>query len=311
MEPFRQGKFAELPAQPRVPHGFFAIPERRVSVRTEAFGETSASLRVAGTGPPLLLVHGLMTTAYSWRYVFAPLAERFTVYAVDLPGAGRTTVEHTNGPYTPENLGEWLHGLVHALGIAGCAVVGNSMGGYLTMVWALTHPQDLSRLVVLHSPAAPIPRLWALWGGMRLPGARGLLGALVGGEDRALRWAHRNVHYWDESLKSLEEAREYGAPLATPAGLDGFFGHLRDTMDVRALGRFRDTLLGRRARKEPFPVPLLLVYARRDPMVPPEIGARLAEWLPEARLAWLDEASHFAHVDASARFLEVIDPFLA
>ena len=251
--PFRQLAFEAVPEAPRVPHRFYSLAERLVAVSTPALGETRVSVRVTGQGPPLLLVHGLMTTAYTWRYVFESLAQRFTVYAVDLPGAGRTSTPA--GPCTPGALADWLHALVEVLEIKGAAVIGNSMGGYLTMVWALRYPADLARLVVLHSPAAPIPRLYALWAAVRLPWAPWLLRRVVGGPDRVERFAHRNVHYYDESLKSREEAREYGGPLATEPGLRGFLSHLRDTMDVMALARFRDALLARRRTGQPFPVP--------------------------------------------------------
>ncbi len=273
---------------------------------TPEFGETEASVRVLGSGPPLLLVHGLMTTSYSWRYVFERLAQDYTVYAMDLPGVGRTSKPDV--AYTPDALAEWLHALQAELGIAPCRVIGNSMGGYITLIWALKHPEAISRLIVLHSPAAPLARMWALWAATRIPFAVSVLKLVVGDH---LRWAHRNVHYYDETLKSLEEAHEYGDPLSERDGLIGFLGHLRDTMSVRRLGQFRDTLQERVANKQPFPVPTQLIYAKQDPMVPPEIGHRLASWIPDAEMVWLDEASHFAHVDAPERFLEPTLRFLA
>jgi pimeloyl-ACP methyl ester carboxylesterase len=59
-----------------------------------------------------------------------------------------------------------------------------------------------------------------------------------------------------------------------------------------------------------FPIPLQLVYAARDPMVPPSVGDRLAALLPDARFVRLERASHFAHVDAPSAFLEAALPFL-
>ncbi len=74
--------------------------------------------------------------------------------------------------------------------------------------------------------------------------------------------------------------------------------------------RFYRELGARHRRGEPFPVPLLLVYAERDPMVPPRIGDLLAARIPDARLARLASASHFAHVDAAADFVPAVLPFL-
>jgi pimeloyl-ACP methyl ester carboxylesterase len=61
----------------------------------------------------------------------------------------------------------------------------------------------------------------------------------------------------------------------------------------------------------PFPVPLMLVYAAKDPIVPPIVGQRLRALVPDAQFVELDEASHFAHVDAAERFVAACEPFLA
>jgi pimeloyl-ACP methyl ester carboxylesterase len=67
----------------------------------------------------------------------------------------------------------------------------------------------------------------------------------------------------------------------------------------------------RALRATPFPIPLLLVYAQRDPVVPPIVGRRLHKLVPAAQFIELPDASHFAHVDAPERFVTAIEPFLA
>jgi len=181
------------------------------------------------------------------------------------------------------------------------------MGGYLCMRLALSDPGAISRLVNVHSPGVPEARLYVLGAALAVPGARALLSRWIRREP--LRWAHANVHYWDESLKSLEEAHEYGDPLATPDGLRAFVQYLAETMAVGPIRDFQRQLVARRARGEAFPVPLLHLYAKRDPMVPPRFGEILAE-RTGAPIVWLDEASHFAHVDAVERFLPPVLDFL-
>ena len=305
--PFQRGRFEDLPERPARPHGYYETEALTVPLRSRPFGDMAVHVRRHGSGPPLLLVHGLMTSSYSFRYVLGPLGAHFTCYAPDLPGAGRS--ERKAGvPYTAPALAEWLGELQRALGIRGCAALGNSMGGYLTMQLALRDGGALSRLVNLHSPGLPEARLYALSTALALPGMERLLLRLVRRDP--LRWAHRNVHYYDEDLKSLEEAREYGEPLADPAGARAFARYLRDTMSPYELRRFRKTLAARRAAGAPFPVPLLLVYAEQDPMVPPRVGRALSALVPGAKLVWLREASHFAHVDAPERFLDAALGFL-
>jgi pimeloyl-ACP methyl ester carboxylesterase len=307
MEPFRQLPFAQVPETPRVPHRYAETQARTVSVESRDLGLVRTHVRVFGAGPPLLLVHGFMTSSYSWRYVLPTLGARFTLYMPDLPGAGRSDKPasvHDGGSYAPDAIAEHLVALIDALGIRGTRAIGNSLGGYLTMRAALRDPGAISRLVNLHSPGIATARMRALRVATRtVPGWRRVVAALVRRDPE--RWVHRNVHYWDESLKSREEHREYAAPLSEPAGLEAFLSQLVETLDAREMDRFAQAL-----RARPFPIPLLLVYARRDPMVPPVVGERLAALVPAARMVWLEEASHFAHVDATDRFVDAVLPFL-
>lgn len=305
LTPFAQLPYARLPDAPRRPHRFFDAPLERVTVRTEGFGAIAIAARRFGARdlPPLVCVHGLMTTSYSFRYLVEPLADRFHLVTFDLPGAGDS--DKPDARYGPAAMADAIAAFVDAAGVRGAPMIGNSMGGYLAMWLALRHPEAASRLVNLHSPGVPTPRMHALAAALAVPGAAAVLDRLVRRDPE--RWAFSNVHYWDETLKSREEARTYGAPLATPEGRRAFARHLRDTLSVRGMRALAEEL---RARDGRFPIPLLFVYARRDPMVPPAVGERMAAMVPGAPLVWLDEGSHFAHVDATERFLEVALPFL-
>src|SRR5690606_18494790 len=158
-----------------------------------------------------------------------------------------------------------------ALGIRGCAAIGNSMGGYLCMRLALRDPEALGPLVNLHSPGVPLLRLYALRTVLSAPGSHRLLRFLVHRDPE--RWVHRNVHYYDESLKSREETREYAEPLATDAGVAAFARILHETLDPAEMRAFVERLRLLSEAGQPFPVPLMLVYAAQDPMVPPSVGA--------------------------------------
>jgi pimeloyl-ACP methyl ester carboxylesterase len=247
-----------------------------------------------------------MTTSYSWRYVLAELGRSYRVIAPDLPGSGRSG--KPAGPYRASTLAGFLGELIGALQIRGCAAVGNSLGGYLCMRLALADEGALSRLVNVHSPAFPEPRLRALHRLMAVPGAVALLAALV--RRAPERWAHKHVHYFDEGLKSREEAREYGAPLATAEGALAFARTLAEVLDPRELSAFVAELEQRRQVGAGFPIPVCLIYARRDPMVPPSVGRRLSMLVPEAELHWLERSSHFAQVDSPDEVTAIARRFL-
>jgi pimeloyl-ACP methyl ester carboxylesterase len=302
VKPFQQGRFDDLPPLPRVPHPYFDSPSHRVDLDSVPFGRMGAHVVVVGKGPPLLLVHGLMTTSYSWRYMLEPLGRHFTLYVPDLPGTGRTD-RPLGATYSVQNLGTWIRELQQALGIHGCAVVGNSLGGAVCAAALVQEPSCMERLLIEHAPGFPEPRLHLLRAVLSLPGTEALLCWLV--RRNPLRWAHKNVHYWDESMKSVEEAEEYGRSLDVQGGAEAFYRYLKHAMNPSLLGRLQRTL--QEMVEHP---PICLLYARQDPMVPPRMGPLWASSLPAAELVWMEEGSHFAHVDRPELFLADTLPFL-
>jgi pimeloyl-ACP methyl ester carboxylesterase len=298
VKPFQRGRFEELPQEPKRPHRYFEIPGRELRLQSVHFGALDLHYRELGSGPPLLLIHGLMTTSYSWRYVIDDLARDFRVVAPDLPGCGRSAKPRVR--YSGPALARLILEFQQALAIPGCLTVGNSMGGYLCMRAAQLDPGAFKKLVNIHSPGPSAARYLALNLALSLPPLRSLLSWYVRRAPR--RWAHRNVHYYDESLKSLEEAGEYGDPLGTADGADAFIRYLWHTFDPGELRQFMKDL-------RPLPMPLLLLYSRQDPLVPPAIGPELQR-KTNAELRWLDETSHFAHVDTPQKVLDAIRPFL-
>ena len=301
MRPFQQLPFADLPPLPRRPHPYDHTRVESVTVHSVPFGTHSVHVRSYGEGPPLLLIHGLMTSSYSWRYMLEPLGQHFHVIAPDLIGHGRT--DAPDGSYRLEAVSPWLGELQRALGVRGAPAVANSLGGTLALHRLVRDPGAFAKLSVVHSPVCPSPRLHALHAALRIPGvARGLRGWIRRAPER---FAHRNVHYYDESLKSLEEASTYGGPLRAPGHRRAFVGWLGHALAPRGL---RDLL--RSLAAAPPRAPIQLVYATTDPLVPPATAHRLAQLFPAARLDRIDRASHFAHIDAADRFAPLVLDFL-
>jgi pimeloyl-ACP methyl ester carboxylesterase len=292
--PFSRLPYGELGELPPRPHPYFRTEPVELSMHTTSFGRLKIHYRVLGEGPPLLLIHGLMTSSYSWRYVLDELSRRFRVVAPDLPGCGRSD-KPIDRRYDAAALSTWIGEFQAALNISGCCAAGNSLGGYICLRRALADATSFARLAVVHSPVLPDWRLRALHATLALPGVKPALAWMIRREPE--RWAHRNVHYYDERLKSLEEAREYGAPLSTKDGVYAFVKWLTEGLAPTTLTRFATELQHRLDQGVEFPVPLLLLYARQDPLVDPAMGEVLNRLVPAARLVRLDRSSHFAQVD--------------
>jgi pimeloyl-ACP methyl ester carboxylesterase len=307
VKPFAQLPLDAVPDAPRVPHPFARCEVHEEVLHTDSFGPIRTTWRTFGEGPPLVLIHGLMTAGYSWRYVLEPLGAHHQLVIPDLPGSGDT--DKPDRSYHPDKLAQWIGEFMEATGTRGAPTIGNSLGGYLCLRLALRDTEALGPLVDLHSPGVPLPRLHALRLALSVPGSHRLLRWLVHRDPE--RWVHRNVHYYDETLKSREELQVWADPLRSEAGVRAFGRILHETTAPAAMRELVADLTLLRDTGRGFPVPLQLIYSDDDPMVPPQVGERLHALIPDARFDRLTRASHFAHVDAVDRFVALALDFLS
>src|SRR5919198_4207765 len=102
---------------------------------------------VEGRGPAVVLLHGLGGFAQSWRHTIDALASRATVFALDLPGFGRSAK-----PPAAYRLGYFaraLHGFLDALGVGQASLIGHSLGASVAVTYALTHPVRVERMALV------------------------------------------------------------------------------------------------------------------------------------------------------------------
>lgn len=299
-------KFGNLPQAPVRPHGFFSLDSMDVAVRLP---KRPAPVRIhcksAGDGPPLLLVHGLMTSGYSFRYIVPALSERYQVIIPDLPGAGRSEAP-VDLFMSPQSIAQFISCLISTLHLERPYIVGNSLGGYQALWFAVLFPEQVRKLIVMHAPGFPQFRLSA----MRFitvcrPGhqlARWLMCRNPEG------FAARNIHYYDPSIMSREEAQEYGTIFRDPDRTEVFFRILRESLDPGAMRKLTGRLAAIRDGNERLP-PVRLLWSRQDAIVPPAFGLKYQKLLPTAELVWFDRASHFLQVDDPERTVQEIVSF--
>ncbi len=103
----------------------------------------------AGTGPPLVLLHGAGDNALDWRWVMPDLATAHRVYAPDLPGSPNSVRPFAN--YSPAFFERFVAGFLDALGIERAAMVGNSLGGLVALRLAFSEPARVTALVLVDS----------------------------------------------------------------------------------------------------------------------------------------------------------------
>jgi pimeloyl-ACP methyl ester carboxylesterase len=273
--------------------------EGRLRFRTVATPGHRLSLLEAGTGAPVVAIHGLGGTKASFLSTVAALAPRFRVIAVDLPGFGDSD-KPVGAPYDARWFGAAIVELLDALELDRAHLVGNSLGGRVALEVGLHAPDRVGRLALLApSMAWRRTRPWAH--ALRL--VRPELGLLPHAPrpvveriiDQAMPearsgWAAAGI---DEFLRSFLTARGRAAFYATarqiyleePEGQDGFWPRLR------ALA-----------------VPALFVWGRQDRLVPLAFARHVTEAVPAAEHLELDcghvpqmERPRETH-DAIARF---------
>src|SRR5207253_6441 len=105
--------------------------------------------REMGSGPPVILVHGIAASLEYWRFTIGALAPGHRVLAIDLPGCGFSE-RGAMLPTLPETA-DILVGLLDALGIERASFVGNSLGGLICLETALRHPERMARLILSNS----------------------------------------------------------------------------------------------------------------------------------------------------------------
>src|SRR5438045_5015994 len=124
--------------------------------------------RVAGSGPPVVLIHGMVNSSRHWEAVALALADEYTVVAPDLIGHGDSATPR--GDYSLGAHAASIRDLLAAIGIDSATIVGHSLGGGVAMQFFYQFPQRTERLVLISSgglgrEVSPLLR------GAALPGA--------------------------------------------------------------------------------------------------------------------------------------------
>src|SRR6476469_4011937 len=131
----------------------------------------------AGSGPPLLLLHGIANNCQTWADVIPRLAQSHTVIAPDLLGHGES--DKPRGDYSIAAYANGLRDLTSVLDIEQATVVGHSLGGGIALQFAYQFPERCERLALVGSGGLG-PELSAGLRAATLPGAELVLGALTG-----------------------------------------------------------------------------------------------------------------------------------
>ncbi|HEX3510148.1 MAG TPA: alpha/beta fold hydrolase [Solirubrobacteraceae bacterium] len=287
-------------------------PSRGVRIVPAPFQEWQIELhgrrviyRIAGSGPPVVLIHGMLNSSSHWEAVASALATDHTVIAPDLIGHGDSAAPR--GDYSLGAHAASIRDLLAAIGVDRATVVGHSLGGGVAMQFFYQFPQRVERLALISSgglgrDVSPLLRTAALPGTSALLSLTihpRLLGAMwSGGRRMRARGLGAGVY-----LQAIARALR---PLQTAEARQAFLHTLRSVIDIHGQ---RVSATDRLYLLEA--IPTMIVWGGRDNTIPISHGRSAAEAIPGSRFAEIPRAAHFPHLEEPAALAALLAEFIA
>ncbi len=264
------------------------------------------AFRIAGSGPALLLIHGIGDNSLTWNTVHAALARRFTVVAPDLLGHGQS--DKPRADYSVAAYANGMRDLLSVLDIDRVTVVGHSLGGGVAMQFAYQFPQLVDRLILVGAGGvtkdvhvalrvASLPMGGEALALLRLPlmlPIVQLLGRVTG-----------PLFGFTKLGRDLPDVLRILSDLPEPTASAAFTRTLRAVVDWR--GQVV-TMLDRCYLTES--VPVQLVWGEHDAVIPVSHALMAHAAMPGSRLAIFRRSGHFPFHDDPDRFVEIVEQFI-
>jgi pimeloyl-ACP methyl ester carboxylesterase len=257
-----------------------------------------------GSGPALLLLHGLGCDHTTWQPVIGALARRYTVIAPDLLGHGQSAKPRAD--YSVGGYANAMRDLLTVLGIDKVTVVGHSFGGGVAMQFAYQFPERTERMVLVAPGglgrevsaairAITLPGFHQAMGLVTLPGVR----QLTRGGLRALAGTGL------PRTRDLGEVAEIVDSLRDPAARRAIRHVVCAVVDWR--GQVV-TMVDRAYLTQA--MPMCVVWGTEDGVIPVRHAGIAAELAPGARVEVIANAGHFPHKDHPQRFVKIVSDFV-
>lgn len=257
----------------------------------------------AGSGSPVLLLHGFAGAAEDWTQTLEALARAgYRAFAVDALGFGKSD-KPWNAPYSLRLSADLYAGLMDVLGLKTFALVGHSMGGKNALATAVLHPQRVSRLVLLDSDGFQQIPVW-----MQRGGALPFLGELLlrlAARPQMVR-AQLRAAFHDPDTFITDELVARGVALLNDREQRHALLALSRNYDATDLGRS-----GIRARLNELRCPVLIVWGAEDRYFAPNCGAIAQREIPGSQLVLIPNTGHFPQIEASRPFHGLLIGFLS
>lgn len=258
----------------------------------EVFGQKIHYIE-AGTGPTVILLHGLGGDVSNWALTVPALAKQFHVIAIDQIGFGKSDKPLMN--YRIGTMVDFLNGFYKQTGLTRATLVGNSLGGWISAAFVLAYPEKVEKLVLVdaagYSPArAGLPKL-----------TREQLAPL-------------NAATLAE-LKQVMSLVFYNKAILTDAFIESAFAAKLKRGDGYTISQFTEMVLRGDdvldGKTKAIKAPTLVVWGREDGLTPLPIGEAYAQDIPGAEKVLLDKCGHVPQIECAGAFNTALLKFLS
>jgi pimeloyl-ACP methyl ester carboxylesterase len=276
-------------------------PGYRIALEVPGRPTTALYAEELGDGPPLILLHGLGGSLFTWRHVVTALSRGHRVIALDMKGFGQSDKpfdEH----YSAADQAALVSAFIRKRGLSAVTLVGHSFGGVVALRTArdfAREPGVIARLVVMDTPALQQDLSDGAWF-FSVPGLP-YMAMAVTPPDLMTRMMLRLVSAPGRVVPE-SDVRGYAAPFYDLGSRHAFIATGQSIVDTNG------PKMGLAYRG--IAQPTLIVWCRRDRIVPVATGRRLARVLPNARLAILNKCNHLPQDEVPAALLSTLLPFL-
>lgn len=252
------------------------------------FGQSIRYLE-AGTGPTMILLHGLGGSTQNWLYNIGPLSQQFRVIVPDQIGFGRSARPIIN--YRVRTYVDFLEQFCRTLNIERATLVGNSMGGWIAAHFAISFPEKVDRLVLADATGYTPP---------------------PGFDYKSLYALNPSTR---EGMKQMIAKVFFNKAFSSDAMVDQTLAMRMNAGDgytinslIESVGRGEDFLESKQLQQ--IKAPTLIIWGQQDGLVLPAEGERFKKDIPNSKLVVFDRCGHFPQVEKAGEFNAAVLEFL-
>lgn len=235
----------------------------------------------AGSGPAVILLHGLGGSSANWAPNIAPLAQKYRVLVPDQIGFGKSDKPMLN--YRVATLVDFLDGFYKQVGVQKATLVGNSLGGFTAAAFAIAHPEKVDKLVLVDAAGFTVT------------------GDL---DPRVLSGLNPSTRQQVKELLSLVfyNKQQFGSDMV----IEGFLASRVTAGDqytiqrfIDSIGRGEDMLDGKLGAVKH---PTLIIWGREDGLTPLAMGQRFNKEIAGSQLLIIEKCGHVPQLEKPAEF---------